>query len=102
MLQSPVKITLQVIDGVDRARAHGEGVDVAQHLRDRLGRDEADLAALAHVAGDHAVEVLRLVDVAEEAAGVLGVLALGPHAAAMGEAHVLGFLAAMASMCGSK
>jgi hypothetical protein len=52
MLQSPVKITLQV-------------------------------------AGDHAVEVLRLVDVAEEAAGVVGVLALGPHATAMAEAHVL-------------
>jgi hypothetical protein len=76
----------------DRACAQREGVDVAQHLRDRLGGDEAELLALAHVAGDHAVEVLRLVDVAEEAAGVLGVLALGPQAAAVGEAHVLGVL----------
>jgi len=37
----------------------------------------------------HTVEVLRLVDVAEEAAGVGRVLALGPHAAAVGEAHLL-------------
>ena len=28
---------------VDRARAHREGVDVLQHLRDRLGGDEAEL-----------------------------------------------------------
>jgi hypothetical protein len=40
------------------------------------------------VAGDHAVEELALVDVAEVAADVLGVLAFGPQAAAMGEAHV--------------
>ncbi len=73
---------------VDRAGAHREGVDVAQHLRDRLGRDEAELLRLGHVAGDDAVEVLRLVDVAEEAAGVLRVLAFAPQAAAMGEAHV--------------
>jgi hypothetical protein len=40
------------------------------------------------VTGDHAIEVLGLVDVAEEAAGVGGVLALRPHAAAMGKADL--------------
>ena len=44
---------------VDRARAEREGVDVQQHLRDRLGGDEAELLRLAHVAGDDAVEILR-------------------------------------------
>src|SRR3990167_3639376 len=63
--------------GVDRPRTHGECVDVAQHLRDRLGGDEADLLALAHVPGDHAVEVLALIDVAEEAGRVLRVFAFG-------------------------
>jgi hypothetical protein len=29
---------------IHRARAEREGVDVAQHLRDRLGGDEAELA----------------------------------------------------------
>ena len=40
------------------------------------------------VARDDAGQVLAFVDVAEVAAGVLRVLALGPHAAAMGEAHL--------------
>ncbi len=72
---------------VDRAGAQREGVDVAQHLRDRLGGHEAQPLGPAHVAGDDAAEVLRLVDVAEEAAGVGGVPALGPQAAGVGEAY---------------
>jgi len=67
------------------ARAEGEGVDVAQDLRNGLGGDEADLLALAGVPGHHAVEVLALVDVAEVAAHVLPMLALGPEPAAVGE-----------------
>src|SRR5450830_1823670 len=73
---------------VHRARAQQEGIDVAQHLRNRLGGHEADLAALAHVAGHHAIEVLAFVDVAEEAAHVLGVFAFGPQAATVREAHI--------------
>ena len=87
MLQSPVKITVVVMSGLDRLGAERERVDVAQHLRDRLGGDEADLLALAHVAGDHAVQVLRFVDVAEVAAHALGMLGLVPQAAAVRETH---------------
>ena len=67
--------------------AEREGVDVAQHLRDRLGGDEAELAGLGRIAGDDAGDVLRLVDIAEIAAGVLRVL-VGPQAAAMLEAQL--------------
>src|SRR6185369_2129991 len=74
--------------GIDAAGAHQEGVAVAQHLGNGLGGDEADFLALAGEAGNHAVQVLALVDVAEVAAGVLGMLAFGPHAAAVGEAHI--------------
>ena len=67
--------------------AEHEGVDVAQHLRDRLGGDEAELAGLGGVAGDDAGDVLRLVDIAEIAAGVLRVL-LRPQPAGMLEARL--------------
>ena len=43
---------------------------------------------LARVAGDDAVQVLAFVDIAEVAARVLRVLALGPEAAAVGEADL--------------
>src|SRR5258706_8069357 len=66
---------------VDAARAHEEGIAVAQYLRDRLCGGEARLLALAGVAGDHAVQVLAFVDVAAVAAGVHRVPALGPQAA---------------------
>ena len=78
---------------LDALRAEGEGVDVAQHLRDRLGGDEAELLALRGVPGDDTVQVLALVDVAEVARRVLRVLAFGPQPAAMGEIglrHVAG------------
>ena len=74
--------------GLDRAGAHQKRVDVAQHLRNGLGRHKSDLLAFGHVPGDHAVEVLTLVDVAKKAADVLGVFALGPHPAAMGKPHI--------------
>ena len=70
---------------VHRPCPQGEGVDVAQHLGDRLGSDEAKLAALGGHAGDDAGEILRLVDVAEVAAGVHRVLGLVPQAAAVTE-----------------
>src|SRR3569832_68439 len=43
--------------------AKRECVDVAQDLRDRFRRDEAELAALGGIAGDDAGDVLRLVDI---------------------------------------
>src|SRR4029077_5978996 len=49
---------------------------------ERLGGDEAELAGLGGVAGDDAGDVLRLVDIAQIAADVLGVL-LGPQPAGM-------------------
>jgi hypothetical protein len=67
--------------------AEGEGVDVAQHLRDRLGGDEAELAGFSRVAGDDAGDVLRFVDIAEIAAGVFRIL-VAPQAAAMLEAEL--------------
>ena len=77
-----------VIFGFDRARAEREGVDVAQHLRDRLGGDEAELArSWWSWPATMPVRYWRLVDVAEVAADVLRVLALGPQAAAVEELH---------------
>src|SRR5262249_48800486 len=81
--------------GVDRLGTEGEGVDVAQDLRNRLGGDEAQLAALGREPGDDPGEILRLVDVTEVAAGVHRMLALGPQATAMAELDLLklpGFL----------
>ena len=74
--------------GFDRARPHHKRVDVAQHLGDGLGRYKTQLAALAHVPSDHAIQVLAFINVPEVAACVFGVLPLSPHAAAMREAHV--------------
>src|SRR5258705_2605020 len=61
---------------IDAPRAQGEGVDVAQHLRNGLRGDEADFLGLAGVARRDAVDVLALVDVAEVAAGVHRMLVL--------------------------
>src|SRR5207249_4092703 len=66
---------------VDRAGAHRERVDVPQYLWNRLGRDEAELLRLGRMAGDDTVQVLALVDVAEVAADVLRMLAVGPERA---------------------
>ncbi len=66
--------------GIGGLRAQHEGVDVAEHLRDRLRGHEAELARLGGMACDDAGDVLRLVDITEIAADVLRVL-LGPQAA---------------------
>jgi hypothetical protein len=76
---------------VGKLGAEREGVDVAQHLRDRFRRDEPELAAFGGVAGDDAGNILRLVDIAEIAAGV-GRVFLAPEAAAMLEAQFWKFL----------
>jgi hypothetical protein len=69
---------------VGESGAEREGVDIAQHLRDRLGGDETELAGFSRVAGDDAGNILRLVDIAEVAAGVLRIL-VGPQPAAVFE-----------------
>src|SRR6185503_19783594 len=66
--------------GVHRSRAQRVRIDVAQDLGNRLGGHEAQLAALRGGRGDDAGDVLRLVDVAEIAAHVGGVLALDVQA----------------------
>ena len=73
---------------IDAARAERVAVDVEEHLRDRLRRDEADLLRLRRVAGDDAVQILAHADIAEIGAGVRRVLALRPEAAAMAELDV--------------
>ena len=73
--------------GIDGARAEQEGVDVEQHLGDRLGSDEADLLALRRVAGGDAIQVLPHADVAEIGPRIHRMLVLVPHAAAMAELH---------------
>ena len=72
---------------VDRTRAEGEGVDVAQHLWDRLGGDEAELLGLGDMGGDDAGEIFRFVDVAEIAVDVVR-QAFAPQTAAMKERDV--------------
>ena len=73
---------------IDALGPEGISVDVAEDLRDPLGRDEAELFRLAGVGGDHAREILRLVDEAEVAADVLRVLVGAPEAAAVEEHDV--------------
>ena len=85
--QSPVKITCVVTFGLASLAPKRERVDVAQHLRNGLGGDEAELAGLRHIAGDDAADMLRLVDIAEIAAGVFRIL-VRPQAAAMLEAQL--------------
>src|SRR6478735_4960942 len=72
------------LTGIDQSGAERKRVDVAQHLRDRFCRDEAELAALGGVAGDDSRNILGLVDIAEIAAGVLRIL-VAPQPAAMFE-----------------
>ncbi len=71
-----------------RSRAQGKGVDVAQHLRYRLGGDKTEFLGLAGKASDHTVEVLTFIDVTKEAASIGRVHALGPQAATVGEVHI--------------
>jgi hypothetical protein len=52
--------------GVDLLGAGHEGVHQPVHLGDGVAADHADLAALAHAAGDHAAQVGRLLDVVVE------------------------------------
>src|SRR4029079_13176161 len=60
---------------------------VTERLRNRLRGEETELAGLGGEAGDDAGDMLRFVDVAEIAAGVLRIL-LRPKAAAMFEAQL--------------
>ncbi len=73
---------------IDGACPEQEGVDVEQHLRDGLGRDESDLLGLAGMACGDAVEILAHADVAEVGADIGRMLPFGPHAAAMLEPDV--------------
>jgi len=70
--------------GIDGLRGEGEGIDVAQHLRDRLGRDEAEFLRFRHMPGDDAGNIDRLIDIAEIGMRVERI-ALLPEAAAMHE-----------------
>ena len=78
---------LQACLRIGELGSHGECVDVAQDLRDRLGGNETELAGLGRMPGDDAADVLGFVDVTEVAARVLGIL-VGPQAAAMLEARL--------------
>ncbi len=73
---------------VHRAGTHGERVQVAQHLRHRFGGDEPELFALAHVPGNHAVEVLRFIDVTEKAPRVHRVATFLPQTTAVRETYI--------------
>ena len=95
--QSPVKMTWVVIFGLALG-AERVGVDVAQHLRDRLGGDEAELAGLAGMAGDDAGDILGLVDIAEIAAAFLG--SFSAQRPPQCSKRILGYFAAIFSICG--
>ena len=64
---------------VGLAGAEQHRVDVAQHGGDRLGGNEADLVGRGRQAGCDAIDVVRLVEVAEIAPRVQGVLVLRPQ-----------------------
>ncbi len=70
---------------VHRARAPEDRVDVAQHARNGLCRHEADLVRLGGEACRDAIHVMRLIEIAEIAAGVIRVLALLPERGGMAE-----------------
>ena len=62
------------LDGGGRvggAHAEGEGVDAADYFRNREGGDVAQVAAGAHLAGEPAGDVARLLDLAEGGADVV-------------------------------
>ncbi len=70
---------------IDLLHPEREGVDVAEHQRDRLGGDEADLVGLGGEAGGDAVHVVALVEVAEIAAEIRGMLGLVPEGCRVAE-----------------
>jgi hypothetical protein len=84
--QSPVKMTCVVIDG---STERAPRVDVDQHLRDRLGGDEAELLRLGRVRRGDAVQILAHADIAEIGSGVHRILVLVPQPAAVAELNVL-------------
>src|SRR6266571_1013388 len=57
--------------GMGGLRAEGEGVDLADHLGDREGRDEADPAVLGRGASRHPGQVIGVLGSAEELRKVL-------------------------------
>ena len=59
---------------VHRTRTQGEGVDSAQHFRDREGSDVTELATLARSSSGDTGEVTRFFHRAEVVAHVVGVL----------------------------
>src|SRR5271165_5675767 len=64
---------------IDRSRAEHERIDVAQHARDRLGGDEAKLVRLGRETRGDAVDIVRLIEVAEIGAGVFRIRVLVPE-----------------------
>ena len=58
--------------GVDALRAEREGIDVAQHFRNREGAHEAERAGFAHLASDHACQIGVLVEASVIDAHVVG------------------------------
>ena len=60
--------------GVDRLRAQGEGVDVANHFRDGNGSHHAQRVGLGHLASDHTCHVRAFVSTAVVGAHVLSLL----------------------------
>src|ERR1700722_15787267 len=90
--QSPGKITCPGAVGVPRARPEQDGVDVAEDARDRFRRHEADLVGFGREAGGDAVNVMRLIEIAEIGAGVFRILVLVPERRGMAERDVGVFL----------
>jgi hypothetical protein len=74
--------------GSDAARSKGEGVDVAQHLRNRFRGDKPEFAGLRGVPGDDARDVDSLVNIPEIASHIGRVFTLGVKAAAVEELHL--------------
>ena len=60
--------------GVDRLCAQGEGVDVADHFRNRNGSDHTQGVGLGHLASDHASHVRAFIGAAVVSAHVLCLL----------------------------
>ena len=78
--------------GIGRTRAEKDRIDVAEHARDRLGGDESDLVLFGAKAGGDAVDVVRLIEVAEIRAGVLRILVLVPEGRRVAKLDVRIFL----------
>ena len=97
--QSPVKTTWSL--GLTLRAPRVKALMFRKHLRDRLGRDEAELAGFAGGTGDDAGHVLGLVDVTEIAPDVLGVCLPGRDRPQWRKV-TSGYLGATFRMCGSK